>query len=627
MIIQKPIINLLRLNKNIITSNFRAITSVNSQKTRLFSTKMENDQPVPTNNNDKQEIKEGTANMLYDTKVFYNKVQVLNRDLSIQVIKLFSEKVLAERNERYQTKLARYEELSKDPSQMKGKNNELKEPRSPRAGITILDALSASGLRSIRYLKEIPLAEHVTINDLSIEATRLAKENCIRNEVPLERVRINNADATMLMYENRDPLHQFDVIDLDPYGTAAPFLDAAVQSVADGGLLCITCTDMTVLGGKYPEVCFYKYNSMPVRGRYLHELSLRMLLHTIDMTANKYKRYIVPWLSMSIDYYVRVFVRVFDSAAEVKNACLKRMHVLQCQDCPTYVLQPLGQFNPKNGNYNAATMHSLNNTGTCPTCDSHKFKLGGPYYSSLLHDSSILDTLLTRLKVSSEHDLQFPVPTKKRLLGLLTVMAEENTVDLPLFYSLPEISSAVQSGCPTNAEFRAALGNAGYNMVQFHHEATAIKTNAPSTVIWDIMRTYKQLHPTVANTQTQKEGEEASEGGVDNSNSKSQQKKNNKKQQQQQKKQNKQQQSASASSVQQEDSVMEVVDDAVVEGETGEDSKAVAMSKQSKQSNAEIAQRILSKAITTEIDFTIKQVHKVDRSVVRFPLNPGNIYL
>lgn len=37
------------------------------------------------------------------------------------------------------------------------------------------------------------------------------------------------------MYKNRQTKNRFDVIDLDPYGTAAPFLDSAVQSVADGG--------------------------------------------------------------------------------------------------------------------------------------------------------------------------------------------------------------------------------------------------------------------------------------------------------------------------------------------------------------------------------------------------------
>lgn len=55
------------------------------------------------------------------------------------------------------------------------------------------------------------------------------------------------------MYQHREN-KSFDVIDLDPYGTAAPFIDAAVQSVSDGGLLCVTCTDLAVLAGtNYPE--------------------------------------------------------------------------------------------------------------------------------------------------------------------------------------------------------------------------------------------------------------------------------------------------------------------------------------------------------------------------------------
>lgn len=56
-----------------------------------------------------------------------------------------------------------------------------------------------------------------------------------------------------VMYQHREN-KSFDVIDLDPYGTAAPFIDAAVQSVSDGGLLCVTCTDLAVLAGtNYPE--------------------------------------------------------------------------------------------------------------------------------------------------------------------------------------------------------------------------------------------------------------------------------------------------------------------------------------------------------------------------------------
>ena len=62
-----------------------------------------------------------------------------------------------------------------------------------------------------------------------------------------------------------------NVIDLDPYGSAAPFIDSAVQTISNGGLLCITCTDMAVLCASYPETCFAKYSSIPMKGDNSHE--------------------------------------------------------------------------------------------------------------------------------------------------------------------------------------------------------------------------------------------------------------------------------------------------------------------------------------------------------------------
>ncbi len=56
-----------------------------------------------------------------------------------------------------------------------------------RTGIRILDALAATGLRSIRYLKEIPGVESVTINDLLPKATEAALNNVVRNEVSTDR--------------------------------------------------------------------------------------------------------------------------------------------------------------------------------------------------------------------------------------------------------------------------------------------------------------------------------------------------------------------------------------------------------------------------------------------------------
>lgn len=49
------------------------------------------------------------------------------------------------------------------------------------------------------------------------------------------------------MYSHRNDSKRFDCVDLDPYGTAVPFLDAAIGAVADGGesheLVPCTATD------------------------------------------------------------------------------------------------------------------------------------------------------------------------------------------------------------------------------------------------------------------------------------------------------------------------------------------------------------------------------------------------
>ena len=48
-------------------------------------------------------------------------------------------------------------------------------------------------------------------------------------------------DARVLMLQKAGT---YDAVDLDPYGSPVQFLDSAVQSVSEGGLLLVTATDM-----------------------------------------------------------------------------------------------------------------------------------------------------------------------------------------------------------------------------------------------------------------------------------------------------------------------------------------------------------------------------------------------
>jgi tRNA (guanine26-N2/guanine27-N2)-dimethyltransferase len=107
--------------------------------------------------------------------------------------------------------------------------------------------------RSVRYAKEIPGLDEIIANDYSKSAVESIERNVASNGVG-DLVRASHADASMLMHSRKKYGERFHVVDLDPYGSAAPFLDAAVQATAEGGLLCVTCTDMGVLCGKSSEM-------------------------------------------------------------------------------------------------------------------------------------------------------------------------------------------------------------------------------------------------------------------------------------------------------------------------------------------------------------------------------------
>lgn len=133
-------------------------------------------------------------------------------------------------------------------------------------------------------------------------------------------VKVNEGDACSLMYSHRAPKDRVDVVDLDPYGTAAPFIDAAVGCIADRGLLAITCTDLAVLAGSnYPEKAFSNYGGVCVNAEYSKEVALRLVLNSLAQAAARYGRYITPLISLSIDFYVRLFVRIDTRPVEVKQ--------------------------------------------------------------------------------------------------------------------------------------------------------------------------------------------------------------------------------------------------------------------------------------------------------------------
>lgn len=102
--------------------------------------------------------------------VFYNPVQEFNRDTSILVIRQYAEQLKKERE---------------------AKNKEFQ-------GISVLEALAATGLRSVRYMKEIEQIKLLLANDIDPTATDLMAKNFEFNDIK-DKFEISTADAIDLM--------------------------------------------------------------------------------------------------------------------------------------------------------------------------------------------------------------------------------------------------------------------------------------------------------------------------------------------------------------------------------------------------------------------------------------------
>ncbi|EME88527.1 uncharacterized protein MYCFIDRAFT_149170 [Pseudocercospora fijiensis CIRAD86] len=519
-----------------------------------------------------------------DDPVFYNPIHQFNRDLSVLAIKAFGEDWLQRRKaqlektrQKSQNKKARKEQKDGNskkrnagdaetpptndddavkrrkledgtavsatddaqPAQVKpnghaATNGHTSKPTGPR--FRILDALSATGLRALRYAKEIPFVTAVVANDMNSNAITSMKMNVQHNDLT-EQITPNLGDAIGHMYtvaypptHSHGPKHvsqKYDVIDLDPYGTAAPFIDAALQAINDGGLLCVTCTDSGVFASLgYCEKTFALYGGMPIKGSHMHEGGLRLIINSVASAAARHGMAIEPLLSLSIDFYARVFIRVRKSPADVKFLAGKTMLVYACDSgCGAWSTNMIGRNTEqaaKNGTvwYKHTIAQGPGVDRLCEHCGS-KSHIAGPMWGGPIHNAAFIQKVLEDLESADPKVYE----TKARVEGMLTTALDElsvnrevttyipahkrkdgdemipkvppEAIDLhPFFFNPSALSKVIHCVAPGIVAVRGALRGLGYIATRSHCQAGSIKTDAPWSDIWRVMREWvRQKQP------------------------------------------------------------------------------------------------------------------------------------
>ncbi len=317
----------------------------------------------------------------------------------------------------------------------------LADSQSGRSAITYLDALGASGIRGLRVANEAYLA--VTLNDHDDAAYRLIKRNAKRL---LLNVHVKHSDANALMSEER-----FGVVDIDPFGSPAPFVDAACRSASK--MLCVTATDTAPLSGAHFNAGVRRYSALPVNTEYHAETGIRILMGKIVREFVKYDKSAVPVLAHATEHYYRVYLRI-ERGARLADACLSSLgFVFHCFKCGHRYVTP-----------GLAPVHRCE----CALCAAEPV-IAGPLWLGTLYDQSFCKRVLKNLENGV-------FGTKKQ--ASKTVELCLNELDVVTFFDYHKLLKELKCPPIPIETLMSGLRSIGYQASRTHFSGTSVKTDA-----------------------------------------------------------------------------------------------------------------------------------------------------
>ncbi|WP_292520470.1 tRNA (guanine(10)-N(2))-dimethyltransferase [Methanoculleus sp.] len=308
-----------------------------------------------------------------------------------------------------------------------------------------LDAMGASGVRGLRVAHEVGIP--VTINDWNPRAVDLIQENVTALAIAAE---VTRGDANALMSARK-----FDAVDLDPFGTPAPFVDAAARSA--GRYLFVTATDTAPLCGAHLKAGMRRYFSRPRNTEYHAEVGLRTLLGFVVREVIKYDRGVEPLFCYAHEHFHRLHLRLRDGAAAADRTLARIGYVMQCPHCL----------------YRSERTGMLPEAEKCPLCGVDLVPVG-PLWTGRINDNPTL--------VAMEEALPgVTARTGTRIARLLATCGQELETSSHYDYHVIAKSLRVSPGSiGTVIERLVALG---YQASRAHYSGTAIKTDAPLPVL------------------------------------------------------------------------------------------------------------------------------------------------
>ena len=190
----------------------------------------------------------------------------------------------------------------------------------------VLDAVGHFGLAGMQWAQHLPSDYNITINTAPGVMDHLDRvfvkrdENC--------QVNVTCQDPHVLLHSGR---YSFVYIEAD--GSAIPYLDAALRSVAHNGMLCVTFTDMPALMNRCPERVARLYGAKMLKSEYIKEMSTRVIISNLVRAAACWNKGISIKLCVFTDIGVTVVCKVRKSPKSGESCSSLVRFLAHCQKC------------------------------------------------------------------------------------------------------------------------------------------------------------------------------------------------------------------------------------------------------------------------------------------------------
>jgi tRNA (guanine26-N2/guanine27-N2)-dimethyltransferase len=197
---------------------------------------------------------------------------------------------------------------------------------------TFLDALAGVGARGVRVAKEASKDVEVTLVEFNRTSMGIARKNARRNGVS-SRCEMVHEESNAFLHSRFGRLERFDAVDVDPFGTPAPYVQGALSAAAEGGVVSLTATDTATLCGVYPSVAFRRYGARVVKSEFAHEAAIRVLLGFCATMGGVIDTGVQPVAAHSTLHYVRLYFRITRGAARSDRSLGELGYVVSCGSC------------------------------------------------------------------------------------------------------------------------------------------------------------------------------------------------------------------------------------------------------------------------------------------------------